>query len=143
MHADIFHVGLNLVVLWMFGRQAEALFGPWFVLAIFFITGALGGAGQLLLAPDSLAIGASGAVLGVFGAVIGGLARSRDALPIEIRKDRVWRLVSIAAIQMVLDQVFAGHIAVYVHGAGLLSGAVLGFVAPLRKLDNKVERRRY
>jgi membrane associated rhomboid family serine protease len=136
LHADIFHVGLNLVVLWMFGRQVEALFGPWAVLAIFFVTGALGGAGQLALAPDSQAIGASGAVLGVFGAVIGGLARSKDTLPVEIRKDRVGRLVSIAAIQMVLDQVFAGHIAVYVHAAGLFSGALLGFLAPLSKVKH-------
>lgn len=133
LHADIFHVGLNMLVLWMFGRQAEALFGPLGLLVIFGVTGVLGGAAQLTLAPDNPTIGASGAVLGVFGAVIGGLGRSRETLAPEVRKDQVKRLLSVAVFQMVLDQVFAGHIAVYVHAAGLIGGGLIGLIWPLKR----------
>jgi membrane associated rhomboid family serine protease len=132
LHADIFHVGLNLLVLWIFGLQAVEIFGPWLFLGLFFATGVLGGVAQLELAPASQAIGASGAVLGVFGAVITGIWRS-TVLPPAVRKDRVARLLTVAAMQFVLDQLFASQIAVFVHAAGMAAGALLGLLAPVRR----------
>lgn len=132
LHADVFHAGLNLLVLWFFGLQAVEIFGPWLFLSLFFATGVLGGVAQLELAPGNPAIGASGAVLGIFGAVIAGMWRS-TVLPAPVRKERVARLLSVAALQFVLDQLFASQIAVFIHAAGMAAGALLGLVAPMKR----------
>ncbi|MDB5097309.1 MAG: rhomboid family intrarane serine protease [Cyanobacteria bacterium RYN_339] len=132
LHADLFHVGLNLMVLWLFGMQAVELFGSWAFLTLFFLAGVLGGVAQLELAPGANTIGASGAVLGVFGAVIAGMARSK-ILPPNVRKDRVARLLTVAALQFALDQLFASQIAVFVHAAGMAAGGLIGWLAPVRQ----------
>jgi membrane associated rhomboid family serine protease len=119
-------------VLWIFGLQAVELFGPWLFLALFFLTGVAGGLAQLQLAPDAPTIGASGAVLGIFGAVITGIWRS-TVLPDQVRKERVSRLLSVAALQFAIDHLFASQIAGWVHAAGMAAGALLGWVAPMRK----------
>ncbi len=67
LHADIFHLGGNMLFLWVFGDNVEDALGH-FRYLLFYIACAIGGAFfHGLVAPDSQAplIGASGAVAGV------------------------------------------------------------------------------
>jgi rhomboid protease GluP len=71
LHADIFHLALNCVVIWLAGRALENLIGrAWF--ATIFVIGALGGAlFSLALNPDHIiTVGASGAVTALFAATL-------------------------------------------------------------------------
>jgi membrane associated rhomboid family serine protease len=133
LHADGMHVLLNLIILAMFGRQATQIFGSVGFLVAFVLSGIAGGLAQIWLLPDSHTIGASGAVLGIFGMVIAGLWRSRSSLPDAVWRERLSRLLAIAALQMALDQLFANQVAVLVHGAGLLAGCVAGLAWPPRR----------
>ena len=69
LHDGLVHLGFNMMALWILGSSIEQLFGrPRFV-ALYAVS-MLGGAfGMLLLDPVTPAVGASGAVFGLFGAV--------------------------------------------------------------------------
>jgi rhomboid protease GluP len=53
----------------IFGLRAEGLFDTKEYLLIYFVSGLAGNLLTLLLGPDTLSVGASGAIFGVFGAV--------------------------------------------------------------------------
>jgi len=68
MHGNIWHVGINMLVLWMFGSELEMLWGRTEFLRYYFITGIGSGLVWLLFNlgnPHTVLIGASGAVYGL------------------------------------------------------------------------------
>ena len=81
LHAGLFHIAGNMILLFFLGRILEPGIGTARFLAIYFVSLFAGSLGALLLTPDSLSIGASGAVFGVLAATF-VIARGRgvDAL---------------------------------------------------------------
>jgi membrane associated rhomboid family serine protease len=73
LHADIFHLGMNMLALWVLGQTLEPALGmPRF--GLLYATGLFGGAfGALLLDPLAITVGASGAIFGLMGALLTGL----------------------------------------------------------------------
>ncbi len=134
LHSHVSHLALNLVGLWWFGRLAENLFGTGRFLLIYFASGILSALAHVILSPEMLAVGASGAVMGVFGAASAGTLRLKDILPESIRRTEVSWMLGLAAAQVVLDQIVP-HVAVFAHLGGLVAGLVLGLIVPLRKLN--------
>lgn len=132
LHADIFHLGGNMLFLWVFGDNVEDALGHYRYL-LFYVACAIGGAAfHSLIAPDSQAplIGASGAVAGVVVAYlilypkvkIWILAFGRIPLRIPAYIPlALWILVQFTMFAMGgEDQIsWACHI------GGILSGAVL------------------
>jgi membrane associated rhomboid family serine protease len=81
LHASLLHVGFNMFALYFLGRLLEPAVGTPRFLGVYFVS-LLGGAfGALLLDPNALTVGASGAVFGIFAATF-VIARRRglDAL---------------------------------------------------------------
>ena len=81
LHASIIHIGFNMFALYFLGRILEPGIGTPRFVALYFASLFAGAFGALLLDPNALTIGASGAVFGIFGATF-VIARSRgvDAL---------------------------------------------------------------
>lgn len=69
LHGDILHIGFNMLWLRDMGPQVEREFGPSRFLLIYTVAG-LAGAGLSALAGTSFFVGASGAIFGLFGALI-------------------------------------------------------------------------
>jgi membrane associated rhomboid family serine protease len=68
LHNDLIHIGFNMFALYFLGRLLEPAIGTVRFVAVY-VASLLGGAfGALLLNPNALTIGASGAVFGIFGA---------------------------------------------------------------------------
>src|SRR5207253_1156180 len=69
MHANLMHLGGNMLFLWIFGDNLEDRMGKGRYLAFYLLCGLAADAAQILLAPDSRVpgIGASGAIAGVLG----------------------------------------------------------------------------
>ena len=68
MHGGVWHVAINMFVLWMFGTELETIWGKKEFLKYYFVTGI--GAGMIWLffnigGSDAILIGASGAVYGI------------------------------------------------------------------------------
>ncbi len=75
----------------------------WQFLFIYLATGMLSGMSHVLLAPAMPAVGASGAVMGIFGAVAAGIWRLKDRLPRGIRRQELSWMFGLALSQVVLD----------------------------------------
>jgi membrane associated rhomboid family serine protease len=68
LHANILHIGINMLMLWWFGQALEATVGRGRFLGIYLVAILAGSAGALLLSPTEPTVGASGGVFGVLGA---------------------------------------------------------------------------
>lgn len=131
LHAGILHISLNMLGLHAFGRIAENIFGSVRFLAIYFVGGILSGVSHLLLSPSLAAVGASGAILAIYGAVGVGIYKLKRVLPQALRKRYLSMMIGFALAQLVLDH-FVPRIAAFAHMGGLVAGIALGFVTSTR-----------
>jgi membrane associated rhomboid family serine protease len=68
LHAGLFHLLTNMLSLWILGSMIEPAIGSWRFALIYFVSLLCGSLGALLLSPDSLTVGASGAIFGLLAA---------------------------------------------------------------------------
>jgi membrane associated rhomboid family serine protease len=119
VHYGLLHIGFNMFVLFQLGTLLEPALGR-LRFAALYATALLGGAvGALLLDPNALTAGASGAGYGLMGAAVLGLRR-RGVDP--FRTGRGGLLV----INLLLTFIIPG-ISVGGHLGGLAAGAVAGW----------------
>jgi membrane associated rhomboid family serine protease len=116
LHASILHIGFNMLLLFLLGRLLEPSLGTARFLLLYFASLLAGSFGALLLSPNALTIGASGAIFGLAGATF-VLARGRgmDAIAAEIGFLIVFNLVFSFT---------AERVSVGAHLGGLVAGIV-------------------
>jgi membrane associated rhomboid family serine protease len=68
LHAGLFHLLTNMLSLWILGSLIEPAVGSRRFALIYFVSLLCGSFGALLLSPDSLPVGASGAIFGLLAA---------------------------------------------------------------------------
>jgi membrane associated rhomboid family serine protease len=68
LHAGLFHLLTNMLSLWILGSIIEPAVGHWRFGLIYFVSLLCGSFGALLLSPDELTVGASGAIFGLLAA---------------------------------------------------------------------------
>jgi membrane associated rhomboid family serine protease len=68
LHAGLFHLLTNMLSLWILGTIIEPAVGHWRFGLIYFVSLLCGSFGALLLSPDELTVGASGAIFGLLAA---------------------------------------------------------------------------
>lgn len=69
VHGGVFHVGMNMVSLWVLGPQLEQVLGRLRYLALYVVSGVVGNAFAYLVTGATLySVGASGAIFGLLGA---------------------------------------------------------------------------
>lgn len=142
LHGGLIHLGLNMVFLAWVGRYVEWVTGRIGLLLLFLAGGIIGGAMQVIAAPQSPlpVIGASGAIACVFGAYAVMFAKSRVAprriLGFSISGEALtalWYAASWIGLQLLVGIAFAtpgstglvGGIAIWTHIGGFLTGLVL------------------
>lgn len=110
------HIASNMVALWVFGRRAEPVLGAGRYLVVY-LASALGGSAlsYVFLAPQLNAVGASGAIFGVLGALVGVAPRSRPNLG---------SLGVFLVFNMALSFTVP-YVNWYAHLGGLVTGALL------------------
>ena len=126
VHAGLLHLAFNMLVLRSIGGLTERLFGNAGFLIVYVLAGLGGSLAGVYWHPVAPAVGASGALFGLYGAVVGFLARERSSIPrdvlISLRRGAVGFVVFNTLISFTLPNVdIAGHI------GGLLAGALAGY----------------
>lgn len=69
LHGDVSHVGFNMLAVYVWGRYVEGLYGNWRYVLIFLLAGIIGSLASFAFTPNN-ALGASGAIYGMFGALL-------------------------------------------------------------------------
>ena len=79
MHANLLHIGGNMLYLWVFGNNIEDVLGHWRFLVFYLAAGVGAALAQVFMALTSTIpmVGASGAIAGVLGAYIILFPRAR------------------------------------------------------------------
>lgn len=81
LHFNILHIGLNMWALANLGQLMERLVGNLGFLLLYLVSGLLGSIASVAWNPEVMSAGASGAVFGVGGALLGFLLLRRDSIP--------------------------------------------------------------
>ena len=126
VHFGLFHVVMNMFLLFQLGRMLEPTLGSTKFALIYFASLLGGSAGALVLSPTAFTGGASGAVFGVMAAGVVGM-RQQGSNPFSSGLGMTF------AINIVLTLAIPG-ISIGGHFGGALAGAICGFVilAPTR-----------
>ena len=132
LHGGLFHVGLNMLALHQAGQVVERLFGRTGFAVIYLGAGLLGNLASLWWKQVGVSVGASGAIFGVYGALLAYLTLQRGSVPVE-----VFREMRSGTLGFIGYSLFAGFAMAGIdnaaHLGGLAGGFALGaaFAAPL------------
>lgn len=135
LHGGLIHIGFNMMALLQLGPALEELYGSGRYFFLYVLTGAFGFFASSLTGHFSL--GASGAILGLIGALLAVTNKRGGAYMRDLRSRLISNLVILFAIGffpgMAIDN--------WAHGGGLLAGFVLGKIFVDRQPMNASERR--
>jgi membrane associated rhomboid family serine protease len=115
IHYGLLHLALNMFALWVLGRNLEAALGPLRFAALYLISGLGGSVAAYIFQPNAPTAGASGAIYGLFAAlvlILRRLGRSTSTV------------IPIIVINFVFTFAVPG-ISIAGHLGGFLTGAVL------------------
>ena len=120
LHEGLAHIFINMLSLYFIGPVLEPAIGRVNFAAIYFASLLAGSFGALLFQPQALTVGASGAIFGVFGALI-VVARARGI--------SIWQsgLGPVLVLNLLFSVTFNG-ISIGGHLGGLIGGLITGWL---------------
>lgn len=117
VHVDITHIASNMFFLLIFGLRSEELFVDSEYYLVFLTSGLAGNVLTLLYPLEMTSAGASGAILGLFGAVLIYLRRV-------VERSIIWALLFAFMFFIITLSVNTN---IYAHLGGLSTGLILGY----------------
>lgn len=125
VHIGVLHLGMNMWVLSIIGRFLERIVGSIGLLVVYILSGLFGSLASLLWDPFVVSAGASGAVFGLYGALLGFLIRRRHAIPPVALRQLQHSAMYFVAYNLVLGFSIL-HVDNAAHLGGLFGGLALG-----------------
>jgi membrane associated rhomboid family serine protease len=123
LHGSVMHLAFNMWALWLFGPSLERRFGTVPFGALYLAAGVGGAALFQALGSGAWAVGASGAIFGLFGALLLGAYRQRHT---RLGQAVFSQLILLLGINLMLPFMVSG-IAWEAHVGGLVAGMVIAF----------------
>ena len=123
VHGSIIHLAFNSIVLFDLGPSVEQIYGSHRFVVLYVVTGAAGFALSYFWHPYAIGAGASGALLGLIGAMIAYSHRHRETLGETLKSMYARWAIYILIFSFLLPGVdHAAHI------GGLVTGILLGLI---------------
>lgn len=139
LHGGIIHIAVNMWALRNLGYTAELFYGRRNYLIIYLLSGLAGSSATLIWRPDTVSVGASGAIFGVAGALAAMVYFKK--LPVDralLKRDIgsigaviFYNLIIGAAVPIINN---AAHV------GGLIAGFLLGYALPARIFRSEREK---
>jgi rhomboid protease GluP len=127
LHFGVFHLALNMWALCVGGRLAERLFGSSAFALLYFAAGIGGSLSSLLWNSALNSAGASGAIFGVYGAMLAFFLRKHSAIPASVMSQQRWSGITFIGFNLMNGFSHAG-IDNAAHVGGLSVGFVMGLI---------------
>ena len=120
VHANIAHLLFNMYALWIIGMQLESFIGKWRFLVVYLFSALCGSLLSVVVTPDALSVGASGAIFGLLGALLYFGYHYRIYLGTVIKS----QIIPLIVINLLLGFMVPG-IDNAAHIGGLIGGALM------------------
>ena len=124
LHAGIMHLILNLYGLIMAALFLEPMIGRKLIACLYFISGVCGSIASIGWYENTISVGASGAIFGLYGALLALIFTK--AFPGETKGGMLMMFGPYVAISLLMG--LTGGIDNAAHLGGLFSGAILGLI---------------
>jgi membrane associated rhomboid family serine protease len=125
LHAGLLHIGFNLWCLVDLGPEVESLFSIQKFIVLYLVTGIFGFIVSFFWSPFGISIGASGAIVGLIGILIG--ASYHHGQLGKAYRSQLWRWVIYIVAMMLIPGLGIDNAA---HMGGLAAGLILGYLIP-------------
>ncbi|WP_347862751.1 rhomboid family intramembrane serine protease [Salimicrobium sp. PL1-032A] len=119
LHIGILHIAMNMLALFYLGTAVEQIYGTWRFTVVYFLAGIMGSTASFYF-NDSVAAGASGAIFGLFGALLYFAWR----YPSLFFRTMGWNLILLVAFNIAF-----GITIPQVDNSGHMGGLFGGFIA--------------
>jgi membrane associated rhomboid family serine protease len=127
VHADIWHILVNMLMLYFFGSYILGLLGEVKLLIVYFVGGLLGNLLFFLMGNEfDIVVGASGAIYAIMGTLAVMRPRLKVLIWFLVPVD-LWILVIIMGALIISTQMGSSYIAWQAHLGGLVFGLIAGF----------------
>jgi len=140
LHIGLIHILFNMYVLWDIGRFMERLLGAAGFAAVYLLAGLAGSIASMWWNPHIVSAGASGAIFGLYGCLLGYLLAGTRDIPEDVARNLKKNALMFLGYNLLwglthrgLDM--AGHL------GGLLGGLACGFVVAKRLQAHGLEAR--
>ena len=131
MHYGLLHLGLNMYALFQTGHFMERVLGRTSFTLMYLASGIAGGFASIFWYGDKTwSVGASGAVFGVYGAILGFMLRERQGLPRVVVQSLTRSTLMFAGYNIVFGLAAKG-IDNSAHIGGFVGGILFGFLLAL------------
>lgn len=127
VHAGAIHLAFNMWALWNVGRLVERMVGNFAFLVLYLVSGLTGSLASVAWNPWVISVGASGAVFGVIGALLGFILAHRHAVPASVFQEIRNSILGLLGVNLVLGMSIPG-IDMAAHVGGLGAGFVCGLI---------------
>lgn len=131
LHAGLIHIAFNMYALYCIGPLAEKVYGRINYIGIYFFSGLISTLASYIFSPSSISVGASGAIFGLFGAILIFALRERD----RIGKNLMLNMIFVIAINLLFGFRMP-NIDNSAHLGGLVGGLISAKLASLMKQKN-------
>ncbi len=125
IHFGILHLGFNMWALWDAGRLVERLYGTGRFVLVYAFAGLAGSIASLAWNPAVNSAGASGAIFGVFGALLAFLLDHRNGVPLALMRSLRNSALVFVAFAIAFGAIHPG-IDNAAHLGGLAGGVLMG-----------------
>lgn len=135
LHSGLLHIFLNMYALYIIGPQLESFFGSMKFLLIYLFSAVMGALLSVSFLGDNISLGASGAIFGLFGALLyfGYYYR------VYLGNTLTSQVGPIILINFLISFMIPG-IDIYAHLGGLVGGITMSMALGIEYKSSKMER---
>lgn len=129
LHGGLAHIGINMYSLKVIGEEVEYAYGKARYIIIYLVSSLGGSLFSYLFNPESISVGASGAIFGLLGAMIAFGIKHKD----RIGKEYVINLFKVVVINIIIG-VTLSNIDNSSHIGGIIFGFLIALILGNKKL---------